>query len=114
MIKFDEYILPSVISCKVERYARNKDVKYNANGDMMIDIVTRKYKLILEFAPLDEVQTRKIMDFTEKIFFDVSFICPHKGEITRTFHVENEPMKFLKHFENSFYFENLVLELVER
>lgn len=114
MIRFESYTVPAIISCKVERVTRRSEVEYNANGDMLIDLVARKYKLTLKIGTLKAKQLKEILNFTEKIFFDVTFNCPHKGEITRVFHVENEPFEYLKAAENTSFYEKLELVLIER
>jgi len=44
-IFFNDYKLPNVISCEVRRVTRNTMTEYNAQGDMLIDVVSRKYSL---------------------------------------------------------------------
>lgn len=114
MIKFENYTVPAIISYKVERITRRTEVEYNANGDMLIDLVARKYKLTLEIGTLNAKQVKEILNYTEKIFFDVTFECAHKGLITRVFHVENEPWEFLKKVPNTIFYDKLKLVLIER
>lgn len=114
MIKFEDYIVPAITSCKVERVTRRTEVEYNANGDMLIDLVARKYRLTLKIGVLKASQVKEILNFTEKIFFNVTFDCPHKGTITRIFHVENEPFEHLKKVTNTVFFDKLELVLIER
>jgi len=44
-IYFNDYKLPNVITCNVQRVTRNTRTEYNAEGDMMIDLVSRKHSL---------------------------------------------------------------------
>ena len=58
-IFFNDYKLPNVISCEVRRVTRNTMTEYNADGDMLIDVVSRKYSL-MGYTIRDGIKCRKI------------------------------------------------------
>lgn len=75
---------------RADRVTRRTDIRYNTQGDMLIDLVNRKYELEAEFALLTQDELRELRSFTQEIFVTVAFIAP-EGEIEREFHVQEEP-----------------------
>lgn len=83
--------MPKVISYSADRVTRNTRTEYNANGDLLIDLVSRKYKLTVYLGQLDASEMQRLLQETEAAFFTVAFYSPVYGEIERQFHLEEQP-----------------------
>lgn len=73
-----------------KRECRRTDIRYNTQGDLLIDLVNRKYRLTVRFGLLTEKELKRLRDITENIFVTVSFPAP-EGQVTAEFHVSDEP-----------------------
>lgn len=73
-----------------DRAARRTEINYNTQGDLLIDLVNRKYKLTVVFGLLTQHELKLLRELTENIFVSVTFNAP-EGEVTADFFVENEP-----------------------
>lgn len=58
----------------------------NAQGDMLIDLISRKRKLELEWVNISDIEVRKIMNAIDPITFNVKYYDPQYGITTRTFY----------------------------
>lgn len=76
------------------RETRRTDIRYNTNGDMLIDLVNRKYVLDVVFGLMTEGELAALRSATREIFVTVKFNSP-EGEIEEQFHVEDEPAPVL-------------------
>lgn len=74
----------------VKRELRRTDINYNTQGDMLIDMVRRKYCLEVTFGLLTEYEVNLLRSCCEQIFVTVGFYAP-EGFIEKDFHVMNEP-----------------------
>ncbi len=80
-----------VTSLSADRNARRTAVNYNTNGDMLIDLVNRKYRLKVMFGLLTEWELKALRQLTGEIFVTVRFPSP-EGDLTEgLFFIENEP-----------------------
>ena len=114
MISFNGKKLSKIIDYSVDRKTRKTSTEYNANGDMLIDMISRKYTLSLILGPLTEAELWEIYSITEAIFFTVKFTCPHMGELTREFHLGKEPSTILAFSEKGIRYKNVKLVLEEK
>jgi hypothetical protein len=73
----DEYIVDYEEISKAER---------NANGLMIKEVITYKYKLNLFWKKLEQNEMNKLMDVKNKNFFNVSFIDMYGRRVTKTFY----------------------------
>ena len=73
-----------------KRELRCTDINYNTQGDMLIDLVRRKYCLEVTFGLLTEEEISLLREECAKIFVTVGFNSP-EGYIEKEFHVMNEP-----------------------
>ena len=83
--------MPKVISYSAERETRNSKVDYNANGEMLIDLVNRKYTLTVYLGELTQEEMQLVLSQTDDVFFQVSFYTPQRGSLQRKFHLAKEP-----------------------
>ena len=83
--------MPKVLSYSADRITRNTNAEYNANGDLLIDMVSRKYKLTVYLGQLDVTEMERLLQETEDVFFTVAFYSPVYGEIQRQFHLAEQP-----------------------
>lgn len=79
-----------VTELSADRELRMTDIQYNTQGDMLIDLVSRKYKLTVLFGLLTESEMNKLRELSQEIFVTVKFNSP-EGEITESFHISDEP-----------------------
>ena len=54
----------------------------NANGDTVIDIVNRKYKVYVTFIPMNELQMSMLLAQVESYVVDIQFLNPKNNELT--------------------------------
>ena len=111
---FNDYKLPNVISCQTQRITRNTRTEYNADGDMLIDLVSRKYNLVIHLGGLSSAETQNLFKITDKIFFKVSFESPVSGSITADFHMREQTAETNFVHEGVTYYKTLKLVLEER
>lgn len=84
-VKFDK-----VTELSAERETRRTDIHYNTQGDMLIDLVNRKYRLKVLFGLLTESEMKQLRELCSEIFVTVGFHAP-EGDITADFHISDEP-----------------------
>ncbi len=84
-VEFDK-----VTELSAERETRRTDIHYNTQGDMLIDLVNRKYRLRVLFGLLAENELKQLRELCREIFVTVKFNAP-EGEVTEEFHVSDEP-----------------------
>lgn len=111
---FGSLCVPKVISYKADRETRKTKVEYNANGDMLIDMVNRKFKLTVMLGQLTEEEMSSVLAATEPVFFPVTFYTPVFGEIQRQFHVEEQPCEVQYSTEDGAAYKAVKLVLEER
>lgn len=80
----------NVTELNVKRELRRTDIRYNTQGDMLIDLVSRKYLLEVTFGLLTEKELKTLRELCGEIFVPVTFSAP-EGEITEDFHISDEP-----------------------
>lgn len=89
-ITIDNNTFKNVTELNVKRELRQTDIRYNTQGDMLIDMVNRKYALEVTFGLLTKSELELLRSLSEKIFVSVTFTAP-EGEVTADFHISDEP-----------------------
>ena len=79
-----------VTELNAKRELRRTDIRYNTNGDMLIDMVSRKFLLGVTFGLMTKSELELLRELSQKIFVSVTFTAP-EGEITADFHISDEP-----------------------
>ena len=80
----------NVTELNVRRETRRTDIRYNTQGDMLIDLVNRKYVLEATFGLLSESEMKALRELCGEIFVSVTFPSP-EGTVTADFHIPEEP-----------------------
>ncbi len=89
-ITINDIEFTKVTELSVQRETRRTDIRYNTRGDMLIDLVNRKYRLTALFGLLTEKELKQLRALTREIFVTVKFQAP-EGEVTEEFHIADEP-----------------------
>lgn len=79
-----------VTELSADRAARRTEIKYNTQGDLLIDLVNRKYRLKVVFGLLTQHEMEQLRELTGNIFVSVEFNAP-EGKVQADFFVEEEP-----------------------
>jgi hypothetical protein len=89
-ITLNDTVFDNVTELNARRTARKTDVKYNTQGDLLIDLVNRKYELEVVFGLLSQSEMESLRKITEEIFVTAKFDAP-EGEVTEEFYIAEEP-----------------------
>lgn len=94
-ITINDEVFNNVTELHADRELRKTEVRYNTQGDMLIDMVARKYTLAVSFGLMTENELKKLRRLSQNIFVSVTFAAP-EGEITADFHISDEPAAEVK------------------
>ncbi|MDE7399270.1 MAG: hypothetical protein K2N06_07050 [Oscillospiraceae bacterium] len=89
-IIIDGKAFDNVTEFNAKRELRQTNIRYNTQGDMLIDMVNRKYLLEVTFGLLTRAELERLRESSQKIFVSVTFTAP-EGEVTADFHISDEP-----------------------
>lgn len=89
-ITIDKKVFDNVTELNAKRELRQTEIRYNTQGDMLIDMVNRKYTLEVTFGLLTKAELELLRSLSQKIFVSVTFTAP-EGEVTADFHISDEP-----------------------
>jgi hypothetical protein len=115
-LKINNVVVPKLINYAVARTTRNTTVEYNANGDMLIDLVNRKHKLTVYIGDLSDEELQTFAGALSDVFFEVQFYSPYIGGdlITADFHMTEQPAQIDYMLDDVIYYKALKLEMEER
>ena len=86
----------------------------NANGDIVRDRVAVKRKISCEWGLLTQEQMQIILNAVSSVFFDVSYIDPQQGQVTKNFYVGDRTSPVFS-FSNSLKpWSGLKMNFIER
>lgn len=94
-ITINGVVFANLTELKINRELRKTEIRYNTRGDMLIDMVARKYALEASFGLMTESELKKLRAITQNIFVSVTFNAP-EGEVSADFHISDEPAAALK------------------
>lgn len=103
----------NVTELHANRELRQSEVRCNVLGELLIDLVTRKYALSVTFGLMTESELKKLRQLTKNIFVTVSFHAP-EGQITSSFHVSNEPAAEVKIVNGIRMYGGVTLEMKQK
>lgn len=89
-ITINNFDFNKVTELSAMRETRRTEIHYNTQGDMLIDLVNRKYRLTVLFGLLTEKELALLRRLSQEIFVTVTFPAP-EGEVTADFHIIEEP-----------------------
>lgn len=89
-ITINSIVFDKVTELSAKRETRRTEIHYNTQGDMLIDLVNRKYRLTVLFGLLTENELAQLRELSQEIFVTVTFPAP-EGEVTADFHIAEEP-----------------------
>jgi hypothetical protein len=92
------------------------DSNRNANGELLRDRIAVKRKLELEWEPLSQSEISTLLKAVEDVFFDVTFIDPKDGEITKTMYVGDRTAPAYAYDEesNEMKWKGLKMDFIEK
>ena len=94
-ITINDEIFNNVTELRVDRELRKTEVRYNTRGDMLIDMVARKYALEVSFGLMTDYELKRLRELSQNIFVSVTFDAP-EGKVTEDFHISDEPAAEVK------------------
>lgn len=119
MIKVNGVKIKEPKALNITRYKLTKSGRV-ANGDMTMDLVAKKFKLILSYEVISGRDFQKIIDLVDgtKMFFEVQF-TDIVGQIkTITCYCGDIPYDKFRHgYDNGldgYYWRNVEISLIER
>lgn len=112
-ITINDEVFTNVTELHVNRELRKSDIRYNTRGDMLIDVVARKYALSVTFGLMTETELKKLRELTREIFVSVSFHSP-EGDVSEDFHVSNEPAAEIKTVNGVRMYGGVKLEMKQK
>ncbi len=89
-ITINDTVFDNVTELNIQRAARRTELRYNTQGDLLIDLVNRKYEVDVIFGLLTEKELKALREAASEIFVTVRLDAP-EGEITEEFHISDEP-----------------------
>jgi len=107
-VRFDK-----ITEFSADRETRRTDIHYNTQGDMLIDLVNRKYHLKILFGLLTENEMKKLRELTKEIFVKVTFSAP-EGEVTEDFHIADEPAPEVTTINGIAMYGGVELEMLQK
>lgn len=94
-ITINNEVFDNVTELRTDRELRRSEVRYNTRGDLLIDMVVRKYSLEVTFGMMTEHELKRLRKLSQNIFVSVTFNAP-EGRITADFHISDEPAAEVK------------------
>jgi hypothetical protein len=114
MLKFNGVLIPNVVTYNAVLKTRGAKITYNANGDMLTDLLPRKYHITAHLEKLSRTQLSGIYSLTEENeFFTVTFLAPN-GIQDKVFFLEEKPAEIDFIHGEECYYKDLKLELEEK
>lgn len=112
-ITINDEVFSNVTELRVDRELRKSEVRYNTRGDMLIDLVARKYALSVSFGLMTESDLKKLRKLSQEIFVSVTFHAP-EGDVTADFHISNEPAAEVKSVNGVRLYGGVKLEMKQK
>lgn len=112
-IKINDTVFDKVAELNIERDTRRTELRYNTRGDLLIDLVNRKYEVDVVFGLLTEKELRELRSLTAEIFVTVTLNAP-EGEITEEFHVSDEPAPTVTEVNGVIMYSGVKLHLKQK
>ena len=86
----------------------------NANGTLIRDRIAVKRKLNLDWQPLTQNQSSTLLNAVTSVFFDVTFVDPKDGIITKTMYVGDRSTPAYSYINGVVLWNGLKMNFIER
>lgn len=106
-------VFDKVTELNVKREARRTELRYNTRGDLLIDLVNRKYEVDAVFGLLTERELKELREAVSEVFVTVKLNAP-EGEITEEFFVGDEPAPVLTQVNGRAMYGGVKLHLKQK
>ena len=103
----------NVTELNIQRAARRTELRYNTQGDLLIDLVNRKYEVDVIFGLLTEKELKALREAASEIFVTVRLDAP-EGEITEEFHISDEPAPTVTRINGVVMYSGVKLHLKQK
>lgn len=113
-IYINDTAFDKVTELSTDRTIRRTEINYNTQGDMLIDLVNRKYRLRVVFGLLTEAEIAALRRITSEIFVTVRFPSPEGDQTEAVFHVSEEPAPCVTEVNGVRMYGGTVLTMLER
>lgn len=90
------------------------DTGRNANGTIVRDRVAIKRKIELEWGMLTQAEISKLLNAVSSVFFNVTFIDPQQGQVTKTMYVGDRSAPVFSFNEKFKPWSGLKMNLIEQ
>lgn len=112
-ITINDTVFDKITELNIERDTRRTELRYNTQGDLLIDLVNRKYEVDVVFGLLTEKELKELRKLTAEIFVTVKLEAP-EGEITEEFHVSDEPAPTITEVNGVIMYSGVKLHLKQK
>ncbi len=106
-------VFDNVTELNIQRAARRTELRYNTQGDLLIDLVNRKYEVDVIFGLLTEKELKALREAASEIFVTVRLDAP-EGEITEEFHISDEPAPTVTRINGVVMYSGVKLHLKQK
>ena len=106
-------VFTNITELEINRELRRTEIRYNTRGDMLIDLVARKYALVVSFGLMSENELKTLRELSQNIFVTVTFNAP-EGEVTADFHISDEPGAAVKTINGVLMYGGVKLKMKQR
>lgn len=86
----------------------------NANGQLIRDRIAVKRKINLEWSPLTQTESSKLLNAVSDVFFTVEFPDPQLGIISKTMYVGDRTTPAYSYINGVIKWSGLKMNFVER
>ncbi len=112
-ITINDTVFDNVTELNIQRAARRTELRYNTQGDLLIDLVNRKYEVDVIFGLLTEKELKALREAASEIFVTVRLDAP-EGEITEEFHISDEPAPTVTRINGVVMYSGVKLHLKQK
>lgn len=114
LISINGVALPTPSELKVGKYDISK-AERNANGTMIIERITTKTKLSINYKFLTGAQLATVLKMIQPTFYNVTYIDPVTNTAkTSSFYPGDRNMGMVDYFNNVARYNDISFELIER
>lgn len=118
IVKIDGRSLPPISGLTITHekvWSSNTGRTAANNAELVGDVVGRKWKLQIAFAPLTDEQVQLLDSLVYPAFFDVTFFSPqHNHDITVKMYAGTPTYPIYSYVENLPRYDGVIVDLIEK